>query len=181
MFRFDNPMNLIEKIKDYKGKFFKSMYDKSKEYGKKLDLTDFAIKLYDKKMEVKFHDKLNLDFNLLRFEKEVKHIRYLQQKGIPICTVSDLLNPTNLRKLADDLITTFREIHKDPFVDLSKMNLDELKKYSLLVNLDVLKVAQMKSRRSVNSYRKEMSAKIDNEFYDKTETMLSAKMNKLLS
>lgn len=178
--RIDNPMQLIEKLKGYKCNSFNPMYEKSKIYGLKLDVNDYAIKFYDKQMEVKIHGKVKLDFGLLRYEKEVKYLRYIQKKGIPINRVCDLLKKDNLQKLADDLIETYKEIHKDPNVDLSKLGIEELKKYSVLQNKEVSKHLTKRSPRSIRSYRKDLESKVDPHFYQTIEQLITAKLNELI-
>lgn len=122
--QIENPMALIEMINNYKGKFFQTLYEKTFIYGKKLILSDFAIKFYDKKKEVKFHDKIKLDHCLLRFEKVIISMRHLHKKGIPIHLVRDLISPQNLLKLKEDLILTFRKINKEPFINLNNLSLE---------------------------------------------------------
>lgn len=176
----NNTTQIIENVITYHNHFFLPMSSKSKIYGKKLQATDYAIKLYDKQLEVKLHNKLSLEIPLLRYEKEIINMRFLLKKGIAIRSVADLLNVDNLNLLANDLISTFVEIQKKHFLDLGELKIEELKKYCLLENSDARKVALKKYRVSLNRYLKEFENKVDTDFYKNIENKISEKLFKLL-
>ena len=161
-------IQLLPKLRRYKSRFFVAMYSKTVVYGKKVSFTNYAIKFYNKQLEVKLHDKSVIEKATLRYEKEAK-IRYLRQKSFPIETVADLLKLSNLKLLVADLLETSREIDKKQFIDLDSLSIEELKKYSLLENGEAHKVALKNHRISVNRYKKELKPKCNANFYDDFE------------
>ncbi|MGQ7868958.1 hypothetical protein [Sunxiuqinia sp. sy24] len=173
-------MPLINNIISIKAKYFMPMNSNSVIYGKKLDLNDYSVKLYDKQFEVKKHNKIRLPQPLLRYEKVVKRMRYLHKKGIHIHTVEDLLVLDNLQALADDLTLTFRQIEKTNIIEFNKLDLEGLKKYCLLQNPNVLAYATKNHRRSVNRYKNEIRAIESNEYYNEIQDRMEERFQILL-
>lgn len=178
--RIENPIATIEFIKDYKNKSFSQCYKNSICYGKKIEMTDFSIKLYDKQKEVKLHYKKDIDDSLLRIEKEIKNMRHLHKNGIPIYLVSDLINPQNLLKLKEDLVFTFREINKEPFINLNNLSVEVCKKIAAIKDQLICKHIHKISPRSLNSYRKEIENLSNPHFYNSIEKKIEEKLQALI-
>jgi len=109
------PPEIIEGLMLYRRKEFSLMETKGKFEGKQCSLSQIRIKCYDKSKQY------NLSQNLLRFEIRVKRMAYIHNKGVPIYTLSDLLNRENLVRLQKILFETYVDIVKRGKIDLNKV------------------------------------------------------------
>lgn len=86
-------------------------------YGVKWFFTEYNIKIYDKTAEVKRHDRVLLDTNILRFEIAINRFR-----KIPFVKfLSDLQDKNKLRSLFDFFRSEVKRIEMIESVDLSQV------------------------------------------------------------
>lgn len=101
-------------------KTIQNMLNGNKTYGKQTYLSQYKVKIYDKRYESKKHQNIMVNENILRYEIAYKKMAPL--KGI--CkTLSDLKNEDVLSKLGQKLIKT---IHQFSFED-DDLNASDLK------------------------------------------------------
>lgn len=87
-------------------------------YGVKWFFSEYELKIYDKTGEVKKHDRVLLNTNILRFEISINRIR-----KIPVIQLlSDLQNKNTLRALFDFFISEIKRIKTIESVDLSQVS-----------------------------------------------------------
>jgi len=116
----ENNISSFDLLKSYKMNDFDRMRSGKKVYGKKIFLTDFDIKYYNKFMETELSQRTNMidsnsvfiPKNLYRFEIGYKRMRPLE--GI-LTRLSDLRDIKTLQKLGHKLLDTFNliDMHKD--------------------------------------------------------------------
>jgi len=111
----------------YKSKPPTPMMDGCKKYGAKFYFTDFNIKGYDKKVEMKLHNGVLVEREMFRFEVEVKYMKHLLKRKNPIniYTVADMLDYENFQYLMNDLLVKYNTIEKEPLYDFSSLNKKE--------------------------------------------------------
>lgn len=100
----------------YKEKRFIPMMTRGgKQYGVEFRFNDYKIKIYDKTLEVKLHQKQDIDQKLFRFEIEVFNVKRNlldRSKPIPIAYVDQIWNPINFNLLQQDLIEKYLNIQQ---------------------------------------------------------------------
>jgi|GEM_PF-761506 len=116
----ENNISSFDLLESYKMNDFDRMRSGKKVYGKKIFLTDFDIKYYNKFMETELSQRTNvigsnsifIPKNLHRFEIGYKRMRPLA--GI-LTRLSDLRDIKTLQKLGNKLLDTFNliDMHKD--------------------------------------------------------------------
>lgn len=117
----DNPMNYIEKLRSIKfTREYENMNSNAyiKPYGKKIRMSDYHIKLYDKSKETYLRDRTKLSQNIIRFELVLKRRQLIKKY---LSTLEDFKNFSKYGELASFLHKTFFEISFD-----TKYNLDVL-------------------------------------------------------
>ncbi len=177
LFKTQKPF--LNGLNSYNGNYFDPMKDKKTEYGKKLFATDYNIKFYDKTTQVKIKDKITIPDHLLRFEFEVKYLRYLQKKGIPIYSVEDLFKPKIIGKIIHEIFKVYKGLNKIIIPDLTSLDIGELKCYAILKDKELTNVVKSKSMRNYCSYKKKILNKIDNSIFDKVEQLIAEKFTQL--
>lgn len=95
-----SPLQELESIGDFKGYCPAPMISRPTIYGKKFYLTQYALKLYDKKFQVYKMDGIKIKYELLRVEME-----YGRRDKLPegIVRLEDLKRPSALRLLLGEL------------------------------------------------------------------------------
>ncbi len=87
-------------------------------YGIKWFFSEYQLKIYDKTEEVKRHDKISLDANILRFEIVIAKMR-----KIPVVSLlSDLQSEEKLTLLFDFFISEIEKIKTIETVDFSQVS-----------------------------------------------------------
>jgi len=160
--RLDYGLNLpmdAEKIyplfKSYKGKEFDKLKNRRNLYGKKVFLSQMAIKGYNKTFEnnKNRNSSEKLAMNVFRFEIEVSKMVHIQKrkKPIPILKVKDLLEVKNLQLLKEDILNKYDSIEKDVFINFDQLTIGELK---TLAAMEAPLFRQAIKKRFPNSYKK---------------------------
>lgn len=106
----------------YKKKEISNMRYHGRVYGKKIHLTEYFFKIYDKTLEQKLHHgRINNEF-VTRFE-----IGFCKKRSVKfIETLADLFNKDNLRRIFQKLLNTLNTIEFFPELEcLSKMSYKE--------------------------------------------------------
>jgi hypothetical protein len=96
-----DPSDLIHDLILHKGVPF---YRMKKGIGMRCTHEQYSIKIYNKGYQK------HLSCYVLRIEIKVNAMYYLEEKGIPIRTLDDLMNLDNLKKLGQNLLERFNEI-----------------------------------------------------------------------
>lgn len=92
---------------DYKGKEFDKMKNKACQYGVKAQLTEYALKVYDKSEQVKRVDRVKVQENLMRIE-----IQYFRKRRVPlISTLADLTIKENYSGLLDEMLSILSKVN----------------------------------------------------------------------
>ena len=106
------------------------MHHRGKSYGKKAYRTQYYVKIYDKKQEVKFQNEKKKRYGK-QLDKEIEEtirieMEYTKMQKVPfIKTLSDMMNPANVLKLYVHLINAYRELDKDPLFDTTQFTRKE--------------------------------------------------------
>jgi hypothetical protein len=131
-----DPKEIYPNWMRYKNKISLPMKSKGNIYGSKIELTDFAIKGYDKTYEVKKHNGENIKENQCRLEVEINYMRHLynRKEKINIRTPEDLFNPYNVQLLAKDLYDKIKTIEKMEHIKLEGLSSEDLKILGVMQN-----------------------------------------------
>lgn len=170
----------------YKSKPPTPMLKGGRKYGAKFYFTDFNIKGYDKKMELKLHNGIVVEQDMFRVEVEVKYMKHLLKRKHPIniYTVADVLDYENIQYLMNDLLDKYNTIEKSPLYDFSKLNKQDRLIVSMLSFDQARDFLQKKEKHNYKRYysRKKMINKEQNLDYAKvTELLLLNKATELLN
>lgn len=106
----NNPEQIYNAIAGYKSTTVAPMLKNATEYGKKIVLTDYEIKVYNKTYEHKQHHKMLLSQNYLRVEIAYKHTR----KSPMINFLSDMMDTSILEQLFNLYIADIRQMEFIP-------------------------------------------------------------------
>jgi len=99
-----DPTNLIKNFLLYRNKEFETLPVTGKGYGRKCELQQMTIKVYNKSLQY------GLPFHLLRFEVKIERMQFLKQYGIDSLTMDDLRHPDVYPKLLKMLLDVFNRI-----------------------------------------------------------------------
>lgn len=162
----ENPKLILNEWLSYATKTFIPMMKKNKTYGSKFYLTDYYLKGYDKKFEVKNHNQINLKRETFRFEIEGK-TKYFNNKtnAVNVYKVKDLLEHNKFKKLANILLAKYIQIQKIPKLDLTTLSLKQKRLYAAFTNYEIQNSIK---KQHPNTYKKEriiynkMINKLDN-------------------
>ena len=92
------------------------MIYKRRDYGKKVNLTEFNIKVYDKTLEQRLHYNINTENFVTRFE-----IGFYKKRSVKyISTLADLIDISNLKKLLEKLLNAIMTIEYFPSIEYLK-------------------------------------------------------------
>ncbi len=103
-----DPESFIESIEAYKGKIPYNMTGKVKAYGKRFNLSQFQLKIYNKTLEAKISKGLEIGSQVLRFEERV--LRMQAVRRLRIHRVGDLLKPETFINMGDSLAKKCRKL-----------------------------------------------------------------------
>ena len=121
------PMNYIKKLK--RVQFTKEpvlMRNKNIVYGKKVPLSQFDFKLYDKTHQTYYQNRKKIDQNIIRFELAYNNITGIKRYA---ATLADLVNLDNYIALTDILHERFTSLYFYSEYDLSILTSRELDAY----------------------------------------------------
>lgn len=99
-----DPTNLIKNFLLYRNNEFETLPVTGKGFGRKCELQQMTIKVYNKSLQY------GLTSNLLRFEVKVTRMEFLKQYGIDSLTMDDLRGQDIYHKLLRMLIDVFNRI-----------------------------------------------------------------------
>ena len=170
----------------YKSKPPTPMMKGSKQYGAKFYFTDFNIKGYDKKMELKLHSGIIVEQEMFRFEVEVKYMKHLlkRKKPVNIYTVADVLDYENIQYLMNDLLTKYSTIEKLPFYNFTQLNKQDRLIVSMLSFAQARTFLQKKENHTYKRYKtklKLIKRLSDEEYHHTTLRLLNDKATQLLN
>lgn len=150
-----NPSLIYRNFNNYKGKPFVQEIHRPNIYGAKCYLSDWSMKGYNKTLQCKLKDGVTIPTNKLRFEIEVRHMRYLHNRKyqIPVFKVSDLLNQSIMRQLSDDLINRFDSIIKEPLMPLEGRTMPELNILASMQSTPIMDHMRAKHTKTYKRYR----------------------------
>ncbi len=115
-------LNLVANYK--KTKSFSPLQKGNKVYGKKVFLSQYELKLYDKTFESEVHQNKYINKNILRFEVGSKKMQIY--KGLNINTLNDLKQIEKFNGIGDFLLNKFNGIEfEDHFIDTSNLDSSE--------------------------------------------------------
>lgn len=120
----------------YKSKNFHPMLHGGRTYGKKSSLTEYAVKVYDKALQVRFKDKIKLENEILRIE-----VHYSCRRKLPkgIVTLSDLTKQNNITTLWKSFMEILSIIEFQEEKDFSKSTFEERVLFYASTNSEYLK------------------------------------------
>lgn len=131
-----NPEIIYSSLIGYQRGKFNPMMNGARVYGSKQVSSDYTVKAYDKQYEVSKHHKLIIK-PVVRYEKMVKNIRYLNRKGIKISKVKHLLKRNIWRALSEDLLETYMGIQKKPIVNYNELPIQIVKEIAVLEHNEI--------------------------------------------
>ena len=158
-----NPKLILDEWISYATKPYAPMMRKNKIYGSKFHLTDYYLKGYDKKFEVKNHNQINLDRDTFRFEIEGK-TKYFNNKTnkVNVYKVNDLIEYSKFKKLGNLLLVKYLEIEKLPKLDLSKCSLKEKRMIASFTNYNILESIKKQHPETYKKDRKSYNKMMNN-------------------
>jgi len=111
---FEHHNLLTNNFTDIKNTEFIPMLHGGRKYGKKNSKSQFDVKVYDKTLQVKLKDGVDIDKDVLRFEIVIKNMNFLYKRAnqIPLYTLKDFEDINLLLKLGELLTETYRNISK---------------------------------------------------------------------
>ncbi|MDC1508237.1 hypothetical protein N8364_01065 [Saprospiraceae bacterium] len=122
----------------YKHKPFHPMIAKGKVYGKKGYQSQNNLKGYNKSLERK-KQNVNVEDGIYRIEKIITNMAHLRKRKEPISiyTLEDLLNPSILMALRDDLISSIGKVSFREVIDLTSLSISEKRIVACMLTDDV--------------------------------------------
>jgi hypothetical protein len=162
------------------------MFSGTKTYGSFFNMIDYRFKGYDKRFEVLKHNRIDLNEDYFRIEKEVKYMRHLKVRKEPINinTTKDLFNKDILNQLGLDLLNTYRKIEMKQIMNLEQIDIKDLAKLAMMQNSDIRDVLKRKHNKSYKRYKerfKELSNELNGDYYSSVEVKLANKINELIN
>lgn len=124
---------------EYKLRQFEKMKHQLRDYGRKCFMYEYALKVYDKNLQVEITDNLNISDWRLRIE-----FCYNQKRKLPktIRTLGDLLDNEKFKHLYKDLNEAFSKVVYNDEVDFSKSTNEERMLFYASLNPDFIKVEE---------------------------------------
>ncbi|MEC5395763.1 hypothetical protein [Bergeyella sp. RCAD1439] len=124
---------------EYKLRQFEKMKHQLRDYGRKCFMYEYALKVYDKNLQVEITDNLNISDWRLRIE-----FCYNQKRKLPktIRTLGDLLDNEKFKHLYKDLNEAFSKVVYNDEVDFSKSTNEERILFYASLNPDFIKVEE---------------------------------------
>ena len=170
----------------YKSKPPAPMLKGSKKYGVKFFFTDFNLKGYDKKIEVKLHNGIVIEKEMFRIEVEVKYMKHLRIRKSPIniYSVADMLDYENIQYLMNDLMNKYNTIEKIPYYDFSLLDKNDRLVVSMLnfnKSRSFLKKEENHTYKRYLSKMKLINKNSNLDYADITESLLMEKATQLLN
>ena len=171
---------------EFKNKKFAPMISKGKTYGKKVFMIEYAIKGYDKTLEAKRHNGIDIRKDLFRFEVGVKRMRHLTKRRsnpINIHYAQDLFKKSNLIALSNDLLLKFNSIKRETLFNLEGLTIAEKNIIAVMQN-PIHKEDRMKNNKE--AYRKykrrynQLIEKAGRELGLDITSLLKSKINELI-
>jgi hypothetical protein len=134
----------------YKEKEFKEVMDKHRCYERKCFLSQYAIKAYDKKEQVKSQERINISDNLLRIE-----VCYNQKQKLPdeIVTLADLKNEDGIKALYKEFEDVINKIVFRDKCNLKASNREERILFFASFHPDFLKEEQELNKDEIKTIR----------------------------
>lgn len=156
-----------------------------KKYGACFYFGDYKFKGYDKTYEVKIHDGLKIPDNLFRIECEVKYMRHLTKRRIPILITKakDLCDPEKMQYLAEDLFEKYNKIEKDSVMILKGKSIHELNIIASMSTPLIRKELRKEHNKTYKRYKKAYDDfnVLGDEYYDKVGQKLISKCAELIN
>jgi hypothetical protein len=151
---------IIDAVVSYKKKyFFKDMEYDGLVYGKKVKLSEYLIKLYNKTKECWRHNKVRIKENLLRVEIRFNKSRLLRG----ITNLEDLKSRESLNILSEILIKDIQSTIMNDLVDLSQLDSNNTNLYFAGLNpnfwLNEMRVSRDRGKQKKKDFDK-LAAKV---------------------
>ncbi len=154
-----DPDIVCADLHSYKANNYRPVWSKKLAYGASCFFANYVLKAYNKTMQVKAVDKINLPEKLFRWEIKITSMAALHKRKIPIAVekVKDLFNLENAQMLCEDLIDKYDNSVKKRLVNLSDMSLREITAFSRMLDTRIANLLHSNHRQT----------------YGKTETYLT--------
>jgi hypothetical protein len=173
----------INSLLSYKGKDFLPMITGSKKYGAKCIFDVYSVKLYDKELQVKEMDGINIGKPLLRWEL-VMGAKYFNRYNLyEALTLENLFNPQVHNLIVNDAIGIYNKSLKNQIMDYSKLSLAEKKILACMKDKELREAIKAQHRETYKkdraAYNKLMRDR-SNCFNDNTGELIEEKFKELI-
>lgn len=153
------PILYIEKLKTVQfTKEAENMRSKNRVYGKRIVLSQYHYKLYDKTFATKAIDKKQIEDSMLRFEMAFIRIEPLKKL---VATLQDLIDYNKYIELQELLRKKYHELVFDTHYDLSSLTPIELKTYFAGVNAKYWKTLREYNKHTASTNRPKFNSIIN--------------------
>ncbi len=149
-----NGSAVAQSLISYQGRDYLPMARDGKAYGKAWDAAKVTLKGYDKQMQVKLLDKLQLNTPMFRWEIVAKYEQHIQRLfSCDTVTAGQMLSREGLKILAADACKKFNDTLKKQIMNLHLLTVEQLKMVAVMENEVLREDFKRHHKRTYKRYR----------------------------